>query len=56
MGHYAKQCPKKKKKQQDVSAATTEELEFDTQFCERVCIRQFFFSCYTIQHQVGRQI
>jgi hypothetical protein len=32
MGHYAGQCPKKKKKQQDVSAATTEELEFDTQF------------------------
>jgi hypothetical protein len=32
MGHYAGQCPKKKKKQQDVSAATAEELEFDEQF------------------------
>jgi hypothetical protein len=32
MGHYAGQCPKKKKKQHDVSAVTTEELEFDTQF------------------------
>jgi hypothetical protein len=32
MGHYTGQCPKKKKKQQDVSAATTEELEFDAQF------------------------
>jgi hypothetical protein len=32
MGHYARQCPKKKKKQQDVSIATTEELEFDEQF------------------------
>jgi hypothetical protein len=33
MGHYAGQCPKKrKKKQQDVSAATTEEIEFNEQF------------------------
>jgi hypothetical protein len=28
MGHYAGQCPKKKKKEQDVSTATTEEIEF----------------------------
>jgi hypothetical protein len=32
MGHYAGQCPKKKKKKHDVSAATAEELEFDEQF------------------------
>jgi hypothetical protein len=32
MGHYVGQCPKKKKKQQDVSAATTEEIEFNDQF------------------------
>jgi hypothetical protein len=32
MGHYAGQCPKKKKKQQDVSAATTEEIDFSNQF------------------------
>jgi hypothetical protein len=32
MGHYAGQCPKKKKKRQDVSATTAKELEFDTQF------------------------
>jgi hypothetical protein len=32
MGHYAGQCPKKKKKQHDVSAATAKELEFDEQF------------------------
>jgi hypothetical protein len=32
MGHYAGQCPKKKKKQQDVSAVTIEELELDEQF------------------------
>jgi hypothetical protein len=32
MGHYAGQCPKKKKKQQDVLAATTEEIEFSDQF------------------------
>jgi hypothetical protein len=32
MGHYARLCPKKKKKLQDGSAATTEELEFDEQF------------------------
>jgi hypothetical protein len=31
MGHYVGQCPKKKQ-QHDVSAATTEELEFDEQF------------------------
>jgi hypothetical protein len=32
MGHYVGQCPKNKKQQQDVSAATTKELEFDTKF------------------------
>jgi hypothetical protein len=32
MGHYARQCPKKKKKQQDVSATTAEEIEFSDQF------------------------
>jgi hypothetical protein len=32
MGHYAGQCLKKKKKQHDVSAVKTEELEFDEQF------------------------
>ena len=32
MGHYARQCPKKKKKQQDVSAATSKEIEFSDQF------------------------
>jgi hypothetical protein len=32
MGYYAGQCPKKKKKLQDVSTATAEELEFDEQF------------------------
>jgi hypothetical protein len=32
MGHYAGQCPKKKKKQQDGSAATVEEIEFTDQF------------------------
>jgi hypothetical protein len=32
MGHYAGQCPKKKKKQQDGSAATAEEMEFSDQF------------------------
>jgi hypothetical protein len=32
MGHYARQCPKMKKKQQDVSAATSEEIEFSDQF------------------------
>jgi hypothetical protein len=33
MGHYARQCPKKKKKKhQDDTIAKTEELEFDTQF------------------------
>jgi hypothetical protein len=31
MGHYAGQCPQKKKKQ-DVSTTTTKELEFDAQF------------------------
>jgi hypothetical protein len=29
IGHYAGQCPKKKKKLQDVSVMTEEELEFD---------------------------
>jgi hypothetical protein len=32
MGHYAGQCPKKNKKQQDVSATIAKELEFDAQF------------------------
>jgi hypothetical protein len=32
MGHYARQCPKKKKKQQDGSAATAEEIEFSEKF------------------------
>jgi hypothetical protein len=32
MGHYAGLCPKKKNKQQDVSAATAEEIEFSDQF------------------------
>jgi hypothetical protein len=32
MGHYAGQCPKKKKKQQDGSATTAEEIEFSDQF------------------------
>jgi hypothetical protein len=31
MGHYAGQCPTKKKKQ-DVLAATTEEIEFEEKF------------------------
>jgi hypothetical protein len=32
MGHYVGQCPKKNKKNHDVSAATVEDLEFDEQF------------------------
>jgi hypothetical protein len=32
MGHYAGQCPKKKKKQQDVSATTTKEITFSDRF------------------------
>jgi hypothetical protein len=32
MGHYAGQCPKKKKKQQDGSAVTVEEIEFNDRF------------------------
>jgi hypothetical protein len=32
MGHYAGQCPKKKKKQEYGSAATAEEIEFSDQF------------------------
>jgi hypothetical protein len=32
MGHYAGQCPKKKKKQQDVLGATAEKIEFSDQF------------------------
>ena len=32
MGHYAGQCPKKKKKQQGVLAGTAEEIEFSDQF------------------------
>jgi hypothetical protein len=32
MGHYVGQCPMKKKKHQDVSAATTEEIELSDQF------------------------
>jgi hypothetical protein len=36
MGHYAGQCPKKKKKQQDVSAVTAEEIEFMSSLRESV--------------------
>jgi hypothetical protein len=32
MGHYAEQCPKKKKTQRYVSAGTIEEIEFNDQF------------------------
>jgi hypothetical protein len=32
MGHYERQCPKNKNKQQDVSIATTKDLEFNEQF------------------------
>jgi hypothetical protein len=32
MGHYAGQCPKKKKKQQGVSAVIVEEIEFEEKF------------------------
>jgi hypothetical protein len=49
MGHYAGQCPKKKKKQQDVSAATAKEIEFNDQFV-RVCICDYLIYYYTIQH------
>jgi hypothetical protein len=41
MGHYAGQCPKKKKQQQDGLAVTIEEEEFSTQFV-RECV---FVSC-----------
>jgi hypothetical protein len=34
MGHYAGQCPKKKKKQQDGSIATAEEIEFSDRFAK----------------------
>jgi hypothetical protein len=37
MGHYAGQCPKKNKTQQDVSARTSEEIEFSDQFV-RECV------------------
>jgi hypothetical protein len=32
MADYAGKCPKKKNKQQDVLAVTTEDVEFDEQF------------------------
>jgi hypothetical protein len=32
MGHYAGQCPKKKKRQQGGSTATVEEIEFEEKF------------------------
>jgi hypothetical protein len=32
LGHYAGQCPKKKKKHQDVSVAIAEEIDFSDQF------------------------
>jgi hypothetical protein len=32
MGHYAGQCPKKKKKQQGASTTITEEIEFEEKF------------------------
>jgi hypothetical protein len=41
MGHYVGQCPKKKTKKQDGTAATAEEEEFTTQFA-RECA---FVSC-----------
>jgi hypothetical protein len=47
MGHYAGQCPKKKKKQHDVSAATTEELEFDEQFAKECA---FATTCLLLHH------
>jgi hypothetical protein len=49
MGHYAGQCPKKKKKQKDGSIATAEEIEFNEKFV-RECIRDYFVYCYTIHH------
>jgi hypothetical protein len=46
MGHYARQCPKKKKKLQDVSTTTVEELEFDEQFA-RECAFATTLSVFT---------
>jgi hypothetical protein len=43
LGHYAGQCPKKKKKQHDVSAATAEELEFDEQFARECAFMTTLF-------------
>jgi hypothetical protein len=48
MGHYAGQCPKKKK--QDGMAATAEEVEFTTQF-ERECA--FVICCLSIDTPSG---
>jgi hypothetical protein len=42
MGRYAGQCPKKKK-HHDVSAATTEELQFDTQFARECAFTSSLF-------------
>ena len=44
MGHYVGQCPKKKKKQQDVSAATTEEIEFSDQFARECAFMNTLFA------------
>jgi hypothetical protein len=46
MGNHAGQCPKKKKKRQDISAATAEELEFDAHFA-RECAFATAFSVVT---------
>jgi hypothetical protein len=46
MGHYAGQCPKKKKKQQDVSTVTIEEIEFSDQFA-RECAFMITLSAIT---------
>ena len=47
MGHYAGQCPKrKKKKQQDGMAVTIEEEEFDAQFA-RECAFVSYLSADT---------
>ena len=54
MGHYAGQCPKKKKKQQDGSAATAEEIEFSDQFARECAFITTLIYHYTIQHQLGR--
>jgi hypothetical protein len=46
MGHYAGRCPKKKNKQQDVSAATAKEIEFSDQFA-RECVFMTTLSAIT---------